>query len=161
MRKKDLLEQNTRLFDKVTEAQLQISSLKKEIEARDAEIYELKNEVERLNAKINATEPLKVIEAKVVKQAEVSPEVDYGATVIGKTVVEAAKHCNSITALGGPELAKELVNLILGKTEVTKSEILSIVSSDDSLETKKQKIDEQYENAADYFESVTAQLTEG
>lgn len=161
MRKKDLLEQNTRLFDEVTEAQLQISSLKKAIEARDAEIYELKNEVEKLNAKINATEPLKVIEAKVVKRAEVSPEVDYGAAVIGKTVVAAAKYCNTVTSNGNPELSKELVNLILGKTEVAKSEILSVVSSEESLETKKQKINTQYENAVDYFGSVAAQLTEG
>lgn len=161
MRKKDLLSQNTQLFDKITEAQLQITELKKEIASRDTEICDLKKEVERLNAKINATEPLKTLEAKVVKQAEVSPEVDYGAAIIGKTVVEAAKSSNAVTAKGNPELAKELVNLILGRTEVAKSEILSIVSSKESFDTKKQKIDEQYENAVDYFNSVTAQLTEG
>ena len=161
MRKKDLLTQNTQLFDKISEAQLQISSLKKEIENRDGEIEELKREIERLNAKINATEPLKTLEKKVVKQAETSPDVDYGASVIGKTVVEAAKCCNSVTESGNPELSKELVILVLGRTEVAKSEILSIVSSDESFETKKQKIDAQYENAVDYFKSVTAQLTEG
>lgn len=161
MRKKDLLTQNTQLFDKISEAQLQISSLKKEIADRDIEIDGLKKEIERLNAKINATEPLKALEKKVIKQTAVSHEVDYGASVIGKTVVEAAKCCNEVTAKGNPELSKELVNLILGRTEVAKSEILSIVSSEDSFETKKQKIDTQYENAVDYFISVTAQLTEG
>lgn len=161
MRKKDLLTQNTQLFDKISEAQLQISSLKKEIADRDTEIGELKKEIERLNSKINATKPLKTLEAKVVKQTEVSPCVDYGAAVIGKTVVEAAKCCNSLTANGNPELAKELVNLILGRTEVAKSEILAIVSSEDGFEAKKQKIDAQYENAVDYFKSATAQLTEG
>ena len=161
MRKKDLLTQNTQLFDKISEAQLQISSLKKEIAYRDKEIDGLKKEIERLNAKINATEPLKALEKKVIKQSAVSPEVDYGASVIGKTVVEAAKCCNEVAAKGSQELSKELVNLILGRTEVAKSEILSIVSSEDSFETKKQKIDAQYENAVDYFISVTAQLTEG
>ena len=161
MRKKDLLTQNTQLFDKISEAQLQISSLKKEIADRDIEIDGLKKEIERLNAKINATEPLKALEKKVIKQTAVSHEVDYGASVIGKTVVEAAKCCNEVTAKGNPEISKELVNLILGRTEVAKSEILSIVSSEDSFETKKQKIDTQYENAVDYFISVTAQLTEG
>lgn len=161
MRKKDLLAQNTQLFDKITAAQLQISSLKKEIENRDGEIEELKREIERLNAKINATEPLKTLEKKVVKQAEISPDVDYGASVIGKTVVEAAKCCNSVTVNGNPELSKELVNLILGRTEVAKSEILAIVSSEDDFENKKQKIDAQYESAVDYFKSATAQLTEG
>ena len=42
----------------------------------------LKKEIERLNAKLNATEPLKTLEKKVIKKAEVSPEVDYGASVI-------------------------------------------------------------------------------
>ena len=161
MRKKELLTQNTQLFDKISEAQLQISSLKKEIENRDTEIEELKKEIETLNAKINASEPLKTLEKKVIKQSTVSPEVDYGASVIGKTVVEATKCCNSVTEGGNPDLSKELVNLILGRTEVAKSEILSIVSSEESLDTKKQKIDSQYENAVDYFVSVTAQLTEG
>lgn len=161
MRKKDLLAQNTELFDRITEAQLQISELKKEIANRDTEIDELKEEIERLNAKLNATEPLKTLEAKVVKQADVSPEVDYGAAVIGKTVIEAAKCCNSVTANSEPELTKEIVNLILGRTEVAKAEILGIVSSEDSFDNKKQKIDAQYENAADYFKSAVAQLTEG
>ncbi len=161
MRKKDLLTQNTQLFDKISEAQLSISRLEKEIEKRDTEIDGLKKEIESLNAKINATEPLKALEKKVIKQAALSTEVDYGASVIGKIVVEAAKCCNSVTEGGNPELSKELVNLILGRTEVAKSEILGIVSSDESFETKKQKIDTQYENAVDYFISVTAQLTEG
>ena len=161
MRKKDLLTQNTQLFDKISEAQLQISSLKKEIENRDTEIEELKKEIETLNAKINASEPLKTLEKKVIKQSTVSPDVDYGAAVIGKTVIEETKCCNSDTESGNPELSKELVNLILGRTEVAKSEILSIVSSEESLDTKKQKIDSQYETAVDYFISVTAQLTEG
>ena len=161
MRKKDLLAQNTRLFDEITAAQLRITELKEEIASRDAEIDELKNEIERLNSKLNATEPLKALESKVIKQAEVSPEVDYGAAVIGKTVIEAAKCCNTVTEGGNPELAKELVNLILGRTEVAKSEILAVVSSENAFDNKKQKIDAQYENAVDYFKSVTAQLTEG
>ena len=157
MRKKDLLAQNTELFDRITEAQLQISELKKKIANRDTEIDELKKEIERLNAKLNATEPLKTLEAKVVRQAEVSPEVDYGASVIGKTVLLAAKHCNALTTEGEPEAAKELVNLILGRTEVAKAEILKITSSEYSLEDKKQKIDGCFDSAAEYFKSVMAQ----
>ena len=160
MRKKDLITQYTRLFDKITVAQLKITELKEKIANRDAEIDGLKKEIERLNAKLNATEPLKTLEKKVIKKAEVSPEVDYGASVIGKTVIEGTKCCNTVTEGGNPELAKELVNLILGRTEVAKSEILSIVSSEENFEAKKQKIDAQYENAVDYFNSVTAQLTE-
>lgn len=157
MKKSEMLKQNTELFDRLTDAELKITALQKEIAERDGRIVELKSEIERLNAKLNATEPLKTLEAKVVRQAEISPEVDYGAEIIGKTVVEAAKHCNALTAEGEAETAKELVNLILGRTEVAKAEILKIVSSEDSLEDKKQKIDGQYKTAAEYFESVMAQ----
>ncbi|MGN0451842.1 MAG: hypothetical protein ACI4FN_07020 [Acutalibacteraceae bacterium] len=157
MRKSEMLKQNTELFDRLTDAELKINALQKEITERDGIITELKSEIERLNAKLNATEPLKTLEAKVVRQAEVSPEVDYGASVIGKTVLLAAKHCNMLTTAGEPETAKELVNLLLGRTEVAKAEILKITSSEDSFEDKKEKIDGCFDSAAEYFESVMAQ----
>ncbi len=157
MRKKLLLEQNTQLFDKVERAEELISELKKQIAEQKDIINEQKNEIERLNASLNATEPLKNLESKVIKQASLTPEVDYGSAVIGKTVVEAAKYCNSLTADGENDNAKELVNLILGRTEVAKAEILKIVSLEEDFEAKKQKIDEQYDNAIDYFKSIMAQ----
>ena len=46
MRKKDLITQNTRLFDKITVAQLKITELKEKIANRDAEIDGLKKEIE-------------------------------------------------------------------------------------------------------------------
>ena len=157
MRKKLLLLQNNQLFDRLNGAEKEIQRLKKELIERDGQINELKKENERLLSKLNATEPLKTLEAKVVKQAGVTPEVEYGASAIGKIVIEAAKACNRLTADGKADGAKELINLILGRTEVAKSEILSIVSSEYAFELKKEKIDAQFENAADYFCSVMAQ----
>ena len=127
MRKKLLILQNNQLFDRLNGAEKEIQRLKKELIDRDGQINELKKENERLLSKLNATEPLKTLEAKVVKQASVTPEVEYGASVIGKIVIEAAKACNRLTADGKADGAKELINLILGRTEVAKSEILSIV----------------------------------
>lgn len=157
MRKKLLILQNNQLFDRLNGAEKEIQRLKKELIDRDGQINELKKENERLLSKLNATEPLKTLEAKVVKQASVTPEVEYGASVIGKIVIEAAKACNRLTADGKADGAKELINLILGRTEVAKSEILNIVSSEYAFELKKEKIDSQFENAADYFCSVMAQ----
>lgn len=157
MRKKLLLLQNNQLFDRISSAEAEIQRLKKELIERDGQINQLKKENEQLLSKLNATEPLKILEAKVVKQASVTPEVEYGASVIGKTVIEAAKACNKLTADGSADGAKELVNLILGRTEVAKAEILNIVSSVDSFEAKKRKIDAQFESATDYFVSVMAQ----
>lgn len=157
MKKSEMLKQNTELFDRLTDAEFKITALKKQIAERDGVISELKNEIERLNSRLNATQPLKDLEAKVVNQAAVSPEVDYGAAVIGKTVLSAAKYCNFLTEAGEPQAAKELVNLILGRTEVAKAEILKIVSSEEDFEIKKQKIDGCFDSAAEYFESVMAQ----
>ena len=55
------------------------------------------------------------------------------------------------------ENSKELLNLILGRTEVAKAEILKTVSSDIAFDEKKAKIDAEYESAKDYFESVIRQ----
>ena len=50
--------------------------------------------------------------------------MEYGAKVIGQIVVSAAEYSNKLT-IGSNSSQKELVNLILGKTEVAKSEILA------------------------------------
>ena len=158
MSKKELFEQNIQLFDKLTAAEERISALEKQLAERDNEIIALKNERERLESKLNATPPLKALEAKVEKQASVSPEIEYGAAVIGKIVVEAAKYINRVTSRGEQEYTKELINLILGRTEVAKSEILGIVSSDVAADEKKRGADAQLEQAKDYFESIIAQV---
>lgn len=158
MSKRELLAQNIQLFDKLTAAKERVASLEKQLAERENEIIALKNERERLESKLNATPPLKALEAKVEKQAAVSPEIEYGAAVIGKIVVEAAKYINRVTSRGEQEYTKELINLILGRTEVAKSEILSIVSSDAGTDEKKQGADAQLEQAKDYFESIIAQV---
>lgn len=155
MRKKELLLQNTQLFDKLTVYEMQIAKLKEELAERDKLINEQKAEIERIENE-NAAKPLKTLEEKVIKQAAAADNIDYGAQIIGKTVVAAAKYCNRLTA-GETENSKELLNLILGRTEVAKAEILKTVSSDIAFDEKKAKIDAEYESAKDYFESVIRQ----
>ena len=53
---------------------------------------------------------------------------------------------------------KELVNLILGKTEIAKAEILSAIDNDDSFEVKCAKIDQIAAVTKEYFESILAQI---
>lgn len=155
MRKKLLLEQNIQLFDRLTAAEGEIKRLKNELEEEKRRAAALKEENARLSEnKGTATAPLKILEAKVIKQAGITPDTEYGAAVIGKTVVEAAKYCEQ---LKNCDNAKELINLILGRTEVTKAEILNIVTSDNKAEEKRRLIDEQFAAAEDYFASVTAQ----
>lgn len=157
MRKKDLLLQNTQLYDRLSAAEIEISNIKKELLLKDKKIAEQAEEIERLKSDDCDSNPIKKLEQRVKSQANVSPEIEYGSEIIGKTVVEAAKSCNQITLADSSEVSKELVNLILGRTEVAKSEILKIISSTDDNETKKQKIDSQYDLAVDYFKSIIAQ----
>ena len=155
MRKKLLLEQNIQLFDRLTAAESEIKRLKKELEEEKRRTAALKEENARLTENKGSTAaPLKMLEAKVIKQAGITPDTEYGAAVIGKTVVAAAKYCEQLKTRDN---AKELINLILGRTEVAKAEILKTVSSDIAFDEKKAKIDAEYESAKDYFESVIRQ----
>ena len=155
MRKKLLLEQNIQLFDRLTAAESEIKRLKKELEEEKRRTAALKEENARLTENKGSTAaPLKILESKVIKQAGITPDTEYGAAVIGKTVVAAAKYCEQLKTRDN---AKELINLILGRTEVTKAEILNIVTSDNVAEEKRRLIDEQLALAEDYFASVTAQ----
>ena len=103
------------------------------------------NEVRKIND---------AIDCEVIKQAGITTDTDYGAAVIGKTVIAAAKYCEQLKTRDN---AKELINLILGRTEVAKAEILNIVTTDNADEEKRRLIDEQLALAEDYFASVTAQ----
>ena len=82
--------------------------------------------------------------------------LEYGAGVIGKITVESAKYCDKITDKGGANV-RELLGLIMGKSEVCKSDILSIAMSDASPESKHELIDAQFTEALDYFKSILEQ----
>ncbi len=159
MRKKELLQQNQSLFEMLQKNQLEMNELKSRLEASDKQIESLRVALDEAKREIEVEEPLEEIEEKQVKDTDLQPEVEYGAKIIGEIVVCATTHSNKL-ALGGDEAHRELVNLILGKTEVAKSEILGIVSSEDGLEVKCARIDTVLAEAKEYFEGVMAQLEE-
>ena len=97
------------------------------------------------------------LEEKVITVATVKPDMEYGAKVIGQIVVSAAEYSNKLT-VGGDDSKKELVNLILGKTEMAKAEILSVVETSDSFDVKCSKMDQIAAVSKEYFESVLAQI---
>ncbi len=157
MKKKDLITTNNELFKRNEDLLSKIEDLKKEIEILKRDNYNLSTEKDTLEAKLNATKPLKALEEKVTARAAISKETEYGAEVIGRIVVSAAKYCNSLTISGGNNIIKEQVNLILGRTEVAKSEILKAISNDCSLEEKKVTVNKLEQEAYDYFKSIMAQ----
>lgn len=155
MRKKALIEQNLTLFR-------QLETLRGENAANMKKIHDLQETIEQLKqAKVTEkpeeSSPLKKLHDKVIENSKLNPAVEYAAEVIGKLVMESANGSNKLTAGGNTE-HRELVNLLLGKTEVAKAEILEIVSGDFAFEVKKEKIDDVAENAIDYFNSILAQL---
>lgn len=158
MRKKQLLRQNTALFEQATASELMCKDLEKKLAERDAQIDALKEQIALLNAKTVPT-PFETLKKRVETTATLPSEVTMGAKVIGKTVVEAAKCCNALTA--DPDSAdqnvKELVNLILGRTEVAKAEILKLVSADLPYDEKCRQMERQFSDAQDYFASMMAQ----
>lgn len=160
MRKKKLIEQNLSLFEQLQKTQGEVLELKRMLNKSNEEISSLKAkmlEPKQEDKLSSVTEPMRRLEERVIANANIKPDMEYGAIIIGKIVVAAAEYSNKLT-LGGDESKKELVNLILGKTEVAKAEILSVVESEDDFDTKCTKIDQILAVSKEYFESVIAQI---
>ena len=86
-----------------------------------------------------------------------SQEMEIGAKVIGQVVIEATKVCNQISE-SAADNSKELVNLVMGRCEVFKAEILAIVGCEVNLEQKTAMMETEREAACDYFNSILAQI---
>ena len=129
--------------------------LNKEIERLKEQIKELKAVLDSLHpSENNDATPIQKIEEKVTEAA--NRDFEYASAVIGKIVVASAEYSNQLT-VGGETRYIELVNLILGRAEVAKSEILAIVSLQEEFSVKKERIDIVFEKSKEYFESVMAQ----
>lgn len=161
MRKKKLIEQNLSLFENLQKTQAELSELKNLLNKNAEEIKTLKAKIDKANEQSvtepAVTEPMRRLEEKVIAAATLKPDMEYGATVIGKIVVSAAEYSNKLT-FGGDDSKKELVNLILGKTEMAKAEILSVIQTEESFDVKCAKMDQIAVVTKEYFESVLAQI---
>ena len=160
MQKKKLIEQNLLLFENLQKTQRELSELKKVLGQNMEEIKSLKTQLENAKESQNeavVTEPMRRLEEKLIANAAIKPDMDYGAKVIGKIVVSAAEYSNKLS-VGGTDKNKELLNLILGKTEIAKAEILAVIEGDDTLQVKSMKMDQIAVESIEYFESVAAQI---
>lgn len=160
MRKKKLIEQNLSLFEDLQKTQRELNDLKRLLSQNAEEIKSLKTQLEmskETKTEPQVTEPMRRLEEKVITNATLKPDMEYGAKIIGTIVVSAAEYSNKLT-LGGDDSRKELVNLILGKTEMAKAEILSVIETTETFDVKCAKIDQIAAVAKEYFESVAAQI---
>ena len=157
MRKKKILEQNMLLFKQLGDAKAQIELLKAELKKNTEILEKIKSEAVQKKKEKNSSEPLKQLEKKIQRNAfSLDRHWQFASETIGKIVIESARYCNMLTADGETKY-KELVNLILGRTEVAKSEILAITKKEISEEQKQAEITAVKDNTVEYFGLVMAQ----
>ena len=157
MRKSELFKLCEQSYKKINELSLELEEIKAENLRLKSELENLENSDNNLNDEADDN-VLETTEAEQSLTHLTSPETDYGAKVIGKIVVSATMRCSEISLRGEVGNSKELINLILGRTEVAKSEIMSIVSSDCEYSVKTEMIDREKVSAEDYFISVLGQM---
>lgn len=155
MRKKELLKINDELFSKCESLLFKVEELKKEAASLKGEIETLKEEKEQLNEKLNI--PAQNVISQKENKVDFSEETQYGAQIIGEIVIKAAKCCNKLTADASGDITKEQINLILGRTEIAKAEVLKAISDVGAFEDKKLKAQNAAKSAEDYFLSIMAQ----
>lgn len=180
MRKKQYIELTDTLQRELHKARLELDELRedkadleKENNALNEELNALREkiaEIEGLLAEeaedsvsqpeiqeISEEEPVVAEEIKLPEEIELPDDTAYGAKIIGKIVLSAAEYCNSLTANPAAENVKELVNLILGRSEVAKAEILKIVAAVADSQSKIYAMESELRECEDYFKSVMAQ----
>ena len=155
LRKKKIIEQNANLFKQIESLQGKIKELTEKNHDLEAQINALReNKAEKTEAP--ADTPIEAVKEKVLT-ANFSAE-EYGAKAIGKVVVSATKATSLLSGAAGAEKV-EVVNLILGRAEVAKADILNAASSDASDNEKKIAIDSIVEKTCDYFNKTINNIT--
>ena len=174
-----LFEENSYLKTEQQELLCKIAMLEKEIETLTVTVAEkeaLILELENQNINNELVEPVSVskddavidtpadtvINVAEIKEAEIV-SADYGTGVdmaseaIGTVVLKCSELCAHFAEAGGPN-AKDLINLALGRTEVFKSEALSVIEAIDDITEISAELSKRMENTFDYFDLLKKQL---
>ncbi len=170
-----MLLQNAALFDELQQTKIKLKKLSDELNVISADNSSLKFEnkllsekVERLQAKIenldtapnsyNTSINLDDGTHNAAKNLEkINDKFDLGSKTIGRIVVESAKAINALSS-ADEETLKTLSNMIVCKSELAKSEVLSICESDAPENTKNDMLESVVSDASDYFKSILAQI---
>ncbi len=155
---KILKNQNARLTSQIADLKTEICDYKAKISAFESEIQLLKNPVNKEIITDNIDLIIKTAPETTnsTNSVELSDEFNFASDTIGNIVIKAAGFINNLTDSSKIN-KKELINLILGRTEIAKAEILNIVTSEVSFSAKKGLISTQYDEALEYFKSIIEQ----
>lgn len=152
----NLTAENSRLKKKNSDLNIQLEELRRRI--CDLEEEQVPEERIEKTAEPEVFEEKKALpQSEEPKEPTLSVGIELGAKIIGKIVLSSAEYCNRLTEIGAAANAKELVNLILGRTEVAKGEILRLSQSELDGEEMLAAMEREYNEAEDYFKSVMAQ----
>ena len=152
----NLTAENSRLKKKNSDLNIQLEELRSRI--CELEEEQVSKEIVEKTEESAAFEEKKALpQSEEPKEPTLSVEIELGAEIIGKIVLSSAEYCNRLTEIGAAANAKELVNLILGRTEVAKGEILRLSQSELDGEEMLAAMEREYNEAEDYFKSVMAQ----
>lgn len=152
---KELRKENSKLIDENNDLNAQLNELRKRI--AELEKAENKEVVETEEVTPHVTEEKPAEPETQVAEPKLSDSMSAGAKIIGKIVLSSAEYCNALSGAAAAQNAKELLNLILGRTEVAKAEILRISALDIPYEEKLAAMETELAEAEDYFKSVMAQ----
>lgn len=179
VKKKELFEQNTVLYNRLQTVTEQLKKYKELYNKNTEEINALREEVDSLRAALAEKESKTLAEQPVTTEetdftvedakpssaenkpipldVELEDASSYGAQIIGKIVLEGTKVSNCV-AEKQSDLSVDIINLILGKTEVCKAKIYDVCHSDLDNAAKMQMLDEIFNECVDYFSSLKNQI---
>ncbi len=152
---KELAAENQALISQINSLREELCLLKEK--AEESKIHEEIPEEIAEEVAEEAAEPQPQAEAPKLPEPQLSPEIYDAAKIIGRIVLSAATYCNRLTTAAAGANAKELVNLILGRCEVAKAEILRISSLQIDQNEKLYAMKQEETDTEDYFKSVMAQ----
>ena len=85
-------------------------------------------------------------------------KLDSASSAIGRVVLKCTEACNTFVSAGDIN-SKDLINLALGRTEVFKSEVLSLATSDNiSIDTFNAELCLKETSVIEYFELLLKQI---
>lgn len=152
---KELKKENSKLMDENNDLNSQLNQLRGRIAELEKSAAEEVVQIEEVTCEVTEDKPE---EPKAeVSEPKLSDSMGAGAKIIGKIVLSSAEYCNALSGAAAPQNAKELLNLILGRTEVAKAEILRISALDIPYDEKLKAMEQELAAAEDYFKSVMAQ----
>ena len=167
MRKSALVKKTVELIDALNALQHQLENVKLENEELKEKLKELESQKTVLPEQITQSEGFVVFDEEPEEVPESATEpielatpdtaLEYGAVAIGRVVQESVKYANLISE-SNSENKKELLNLIMGKAEIAKTDIFSIAEGDAESDTKQELITAVLDETIDYFKSVAGQI---